>query len=100
LDWLPSRQEAVERKLSRKHLQDGSPVLYDVTSTYFDGRSCPPAKLGHNRNGKKGKLRIVIGLPCDSKGSPAAVEVFVGNTGDPSMLSVRIEKLRTSEWRF
>lgn len=94
MDWLGERQQRIESKLAKKHLGNGSLVLYDVTSTYFEGRSCPLAKLGHNRDGKKGKLQIVFGLLCTEQGCPVAVEVFSGDTGDPSTLAEQIEKIR------
>jgi len=94
MDWLGERQQRIERKLAKKHLDNGSLVLYDVTSTYFEGRSCPLAKLGHNRDGKKGKLQIVFGLLCTEQGCPVAVEVFSGDTGDPSTLAEQIKKIR------
>jgi transposase len=75
-------------------LQNGTLVLYDVTSTYFEGRTCPLAKLGYNRDGKRGKLQIVIGLLCTAEGCPVAVEVFEGNVGDPSTLADQISKLK------
>ena len=95
MDWLATRQGHIENSLARKHLSDGSLILYDVSSTYFEGRKCPLAKRGHSRDGKKGKLQIVFGLLCNEQGCPVAVEVFPGNTGDPSTLSNQIEKLRT-----
>lgn len=94
MDWLLDRQKSIEGKLARRHLQDGTLVLYDLTSTYFEGKTCPLAKLGHNRDKKKGKLQIEIGLLCDLEGRPVAVEVFDGNTGDPSTVSTQIDKLR------
>jgi transposase len=94
MDWLLARQPHIESALANRHLEDGTLVLYDVTSTYFEGRHCPLAKLGHSRDGKKGKLQIVFGLLCDRRGCPIAVEVFDGNTGDPTTLSKQIEKLR------
>jgi transposase len=94
MDWLGQRQEQIEAKLSARHLHNGSLVLYDVTSTYFEGRTCPLATLGHNRDGKKGKLQIVFGLLCTEKGCPIAVEVFSGDTGDPSTLQAQITKIR------
>jgi transposase len=94
MDWLGERQERIEAKLSARHLHNGSLVLYDVTSTYFEGRTCPLAKLGHNRDGKKGKLQIVFGLLCTEEGCPVAVEVFSGDTGDPSTLQTQIAKIR------
>jgi len=69
-------------------------VLYDVTSTYFEGRTCPLAKRGYNRDGKRGKLQIVFGLMCTAEGCPVAVEVFEGNVGDPSTLASQIDKLK------
>lgn len=94
LDWLYVRQEAIEDRLARRHLEDGSLVLYDVTSSYFEGRSCPLAAFGHSRDGKKGKLQVVFGLLCNRDGCPVAVEVFEGNTGDPKTLKPQIDKVR------
>lgn len=94
MDWLLRRQVAIEKKLAKRHLSDATLVLYDVTSTYFEGRSCPLAQFGHNRDGKKGKLQIVIGLLCNPQGCPIAVEVFEGNKGDPKTLGSQIEKVR------
>jgi transposase len=94
MDWLGERQERIEAELATRHLHNGSLVLYDVTSTYFEGRTCPLARLGHNRDGKKGKLQIVFGLLCTLEGCPVAVEVFSGDTGDPSTLDRQIEKIR------
>jgi hypothetical protein len=94
MDWLVERQEGIEAKLAARHLHNGSLVLYDVTSTYFEGRSCPLARLGHNRDGKRGKLQIVFGLLCTSGGCPIAVEVFSGDTADPATLQGQISKIR------
>ena len=94
MDWLLARQTAIEKKLAKRHLSDGTLVLYDVTSTYFEGRTCPLARLGHSRDGKKGKLQIVIGLLCSAQGCPVAVEVFEGNQGDPGTLASQIQKVR------
>lgn len=94
MDWLQDRQADIETQLARRHFHDGALVLYDVSSTYFEGRTCPLAKLGHNRDGKKGKLQIVFGLLCTKEGCPVAVEVFAGNTGDPTTLSAQISKVR------
>ena len=94
LDWLYLRQGAIEQRLARRHLQEGSLVLYDVTSTYFEGRCCPLARLGYSRDGKKGTLQIVFGLLCNQAGCPVAVEVFTGNTGDPKTLTPQVEKVR------
>ena len=94
MDWLLKRQERIEDALAKRHLSHGSLVLYDLSSTYFEGRCCPLAKLGHNRDGKKGKLQIVFGLLTNLEGCPCAVEVFPGNTGDPKTLAPQIQKLR------
>lgn len=94
MDWLVERQDKIEAKLAQRHLEEGCLVLYDLTSTYFEGRSCPLAKLGYSRDGKKGKLQIVFGLLCNTEGCPVSVEVFEGNTSDPSTLSNQIAKLR------
>jgi transposase len=94
LDWLLARQPAIETALARRHLKDGTLVLYDVSSSYVEGRCCPLAEYGHNRDGKKGKLQIVYGLLCAPDGCPVAVEVFTGNTADPTTLAAQIEKLK------
>jgi transposase len=94
LDWLLARQPAIETALARQHLKDGTLVLYDVSSSYVEGRCCPLAKRGHNRDGKKGKLQIVYGLLCTPDGCPVAVEVFAGNTADPMTLAAQIDKLK------
>ena len=84
LDWLLERQGAIETALAKRHLKGGTLVLYDVSSSYVEGRCCPLAKRGYNRDGKKGKLQIVYGLLCAPDGCPVAIEVFEGNTGDPT----------------
>ena len=94
LDWLVGQQQRIERALARRHLEHGTLVLYDVTSTYFEGRTCPLAKRGYNRDGKRHKLQIVFGLMCTAQGCPVAVEVFEGNVGDPSTLASQIEKVK------
>jgi hypothetical protein len=94
LDWLYVRQASIEDRLARRHLEDGSLVLYDVTSSYFEGRSCPLGAFGHSRDDKKGKLQVVFGLLCNREGCPVAVEVFEGNTGDPTTLKPQIDKVR------
>jgi transposase len=95
LDWLEARQAEVEKTLARKHLKGGALVLYDVSSSYLEGRCCKLAALGYNRDKKKGKLQIVYGLMCAADGCPVAVEVFEGNTSDPKTLAAQIEKLKT-----
>jgi hypothetical protein len=94
LDWLAVRQAAIETALARRHLTGGTLVLYDVTSSYMEGRCCPLAQFGYNRDGKKGKLQIVYGLLCAPDGCPVAVEVFEGSTGDPSTLGNQVTKLK------
>ena len=94
MDALLSQQEQVENALAKRHLEHGSIVLYDVSSTYFEGRTCPLAKLGHSRDGKKDKLQIVLGLLTNLQGCPVAVEVFDGNTSDPKTLGAQVNKLR------
>jgi len=94
MDWLLERQDKIESSLARKHLEDGSLVLYDVSSSYFEGQCCPLAKRGHNRDKKQGKLQIVYGLLCDKNGCPVAIEVFEGNTADPKTVKDQIVKLR------
>ena len=94
LDWLLERQPAVEAVLAERHLRDGTLVLYDVSSSYVEGRCCALARLGYNRDGKKGKLQIVYGLLCAADGCPVAIEVFEGNTGDPKTVAAQIAKLK------
>src|SRR5882672_2410383 len=94
MDWLGARQADIERALAKRHLADGALVLYDVTSTYFEGRHCPLAKLGHSRDGKRENPQIVVGLMTTAEGCPIAVEVFEGNTGDPTTVGPQIKKLR------
>jgi len=94
MDWLVAEQEGIENRLAARHLEGGSLVLYDVTSTYFEGRQCPLAAYGHSRDGKRHKKQIVFGLLCNRDGCPVAVEVFPGNTGDPVTLKPQIEKVR------
>jgi Transposase DDE domain len=97
LDWLLARQPAVETALARRHLRGGTLVLYDVSSSYLEGRCCALARFGYNRDGKKGKLQIVYGLLCAPDGCPVAIEVFDGDTADPATLASQIAKL---EQRF
>src|SRR5271170_6510315 len=94
LDWLHERQGAVEAALAKRHLKGGTLVLYDVSSSYMEGRCCPLARFGYNRDGKKGKLQIVYGLLCAPDGCPVAVEVFEGSTGDPATLGSQVAKLK------
>ena len=94
MDWLLERQGRIEQALAQRHLHDGALVLYDLSSTYFEGRHCPLAKLGHSRDDKKDKLQIVFGLLTDVRGCPVAVEVFEGNTNDATTVARQITKLR------
>ena len=94
MDWLLELQESIEKALAKRHFANGSLILYDVTSTYFEGRHCPLAKLGHSRDGKRDRPQIVVGLLTDREGCPVAVEVFEGNTADPKTLGAQIKKLR------
>jgi hypothetical protein len=95
MDWLLPRQAQIEQELAKRQLAGGGLVLYDLTSTYFEGRHCPLGKLGHSRDDKSGKLQIVFGLLTNAEGCPVAVEVFDGNTGDPKTVASQIDKLRT-----
>jgi len=94
MDWLLPRQAAIEKALAARHLTEHTLVLYDVTSTYYEGRTCPLAKFGHSRDDKKNKLQIVFGLLCNAEGCPVGVEVFEGNTADPKTLTKQIEKIQ------
>jgi Transposase DDE domain len=94
MDWLLPRQGRIEQALAKRHLKDGTLALYDVSSTYFEGRRCPLARYGYSRDGKRDKLQITFGLLTNADGCPVAVEVFAGNTADPSTLSSVIAKLR------
>ena len=94
LDWLLVRQPAIEAMLAKRHLTNGMLVLYDVSSSYMEGRCCPLAKRGYSRDGRRGTLQIVYGLLCAPDGCPVAIEVFDGNTGDPTTLAPQIEKLK------
>jgi hypothetical protein len=94
LDWLVARQGRIEDRLARRHLKAGELVLYDVSSSYFEGRCCPLARLGYSRDGKRGTPQIIYGLICDRAGRPVAVEVFSGELHDPATLSAQIDKLK------
>jgi hypothetical protein len=94
MDWLGEQQERIENVLAAKHLKGGLLVLYDITSTYFEGHTCPLAKLGYSRDGKRDKLQIVVGLLCAADGCPVAVEVFEGNWADARTLPSQITKIR------
>jgi hypothetical protein len=94
LDWLGREQPFIEATLARRHLQDGALLLYDVTSTYLEGRCCELAQHGYSRDHRGDRPQIVIGLMCAADGCPVAVEVFEGNTADPVTLAAQIDKLK------
>ena len=94
LDWLVKRQRRIETKLAKRHLRDGTLVLYDVSSSYYTGRRSELVQFGHSRDGKKGFPQIVYGLLCDADGCPVAIETFAGNTADPNTLGLQIAKIR------
>lgn len=94
LDWLLPQQAQIEAALARRHVGEGSLVLYDVSSTYFEGHCCPLARYGHSRDERRGNPQIVFGLLTDGDGCPVAVEVFEGNTADPRTVAAQISKLR------
>jgi hypothetical protein len=94
MDWLLARQDPIERKLAQRHLTAGGLVLYDLSSSYFEGTTCPLAKLGHNRDGTGHKLQVNYGLVTDARGCPVAVSVFDGNVSDSTTLVPQVERLR------
>ena len=94
LDWLGERQKWIEQGLARRHLDGGALILYDVSSSYLEGKCCPLAAFGYNRDGKRGKRQIVYGLLCSAEGCPVAVEVFDGNTGDPTTVGAQVDRIR------
>ena len=94
LDWLGRQQGRIEAALARRHLAAGTLVLYDLTSTYLEGRCCPLAQYGYSRDHRNDKRQIVFGVLCNQEGCPVAVEVFAGNTADPSTLKSQIDKLK------
>lgn len=96
MDWLGERQPAIERQLAARHLEPGGLVLYDVSSSYLEGRHCPLAARGYPRDPVQGKSQIVYGLTTDPEGRPVAIEVFPGNTGDPTTFTPAVDKLKTS----
>ncbi len=93
MDWLLERQETIEKKLAKRHLSDGAMVLYDVTSSYYEGKTCPLARFGHDRDGQTGLPIIVYGTLTDAEGRPVAVRVYPGNTGDPKTVPDQVEAL-------
>src|SRR2546428_2766303 len=94
LDWLAVRQPAIEAVLAKRHFTGGTLVLYDVSSSYLEGRCRPLAQFGYSRDGKRGKLQIIYGLLCAADGCPVAIEVFAGSTADPATLTSQVTKLK------
>jgi len=94
MDWLVKRQGRIEKKLAARHLKEGGLVLYDLSSSYFEGEACPLAARGHNRDGKKGKLQVNYGLLTDPRGCPVSVAVHSGDTGDPTTLMPQVKKVK------
>jgi hypothetical protein len=94
LDWLEAQQRRIERHLAKRHLQDGTLVLYDVSSSYLEGRCCELGQHGYSRDHRPDRPQIVYGLLCDRASRPIAVEVFDGNTGDPGTVGAQIAKLK------
>src|SRR5262249_23712495 len=93
MDWLLERQSAIEKKLAKRHLTDGALVLYDVTSSYYEGKACPLARFGHDRDGKTGLPIIVYGVLTDADARPLAVQVYPGNHGGPKTGPDQVEAL-------
>ena len=94
MDWLLERQDRIERKLAKRHLAEGDPVLYDVSSSYYEGQTCPLMQFGHNRDGKRDRPIVVYGVLADGMGRPLAVQAYAGNTGDPTTVPDQVEKVR------
>ena len=94
MDWLLKRQGAIEKRLAQRHLGEGAPVLYDVTSSYYEGKTCPLARFGYDRDGKTGCPIIVYGVLTDADGRPVAVQVYPGNTADPKTVPDQVEAPR------
>jgi hypothetical protein len=95
MDWLGARQDRIEQKLAARHLREGAVVLYDVSSSYYEGRTCPLARFGHDRDGHTGRPIIVYGVLTDGDGRPIAVSVYPGNTADPTTVRDQVDRLRT-----
>ena len=95
LDWLLARQRRIEKKLAKRHLSEGSYVLYDISSSYYEGHHCNLAQFGHSRDRKRGKQSIVYGVLTDVDGRPIGVSVYPGNTGDPSTVLDQVTTLKS-----
>ena len=96
MDWLIERQEKIEKRLAKRHLKSGGLVLFDLTSSWFEGVTCPLAKIGYSRDGRKGTLQVNYGIMTDDRGCPVSVSVFAGNTADPKTLLPQVEKAKNS----
>jgi len=96
MDWLLAHQDTIQKKLAARHLQEGGLVLYDLSSSYFEGLTCPLAQLGYSRDGKKGLLQVNYGLLTDVRGCPVAVSVYEGNVADSQTFLPEVERLRSS----
>ena len=96
MDWLLQRQDRIEKRLAKRHLKAGGLVLFDLTSSYFEGVTCPLAKIGYSRDGKRGTLQVNYGVMTDDRGCPVSVSVFEGNTADPKTLVPQVERARES----
>ena len=96
MDWLLDRQSSIEKKLAKRHLKSGGHVLFDLTSSWFEGVTCPLAKIGYSRDGRKGTLQVNYGIMTDDRGCPVSVSVFDGNTADPKTLLPQVEKIKNS----
>jgi transposase len=94
MDWLLERQDKIQKKLAARHLKKGGLALYDLSSSYFEGTSCPLAKLGYSRDGKKGVLQVNYGMLADQRGCPVAISVYEGNTSDPETLMPEIKRMK------
>ena len=94
MDWLLERQDRIERKLAKRHLSEGDHVLYDVSSSYYEGHTCPLMQFGHNRDGKRDRPIVVYGVLADAAGRPLTVQAYAGNTGDPTTVPDQVEKVR------
>jgi hypothetical protein len=94
MDWLAARQDRIQDALAARHLAGGTLVLYDVSSAAFEGRTCPLGAIGHPKDGVRGRLQIVYGLLTSKEGVPVAIEVFAGNTGDPTTVAAQVAKVK------
>jgi transposase len=94
LDWLIERQPSIEQGLAKRHLQLGGTALYDLSSSYFEGRTCPLAMRGCSRDKRRGSLQLVYGLLCDRDGRPVAIEAYQGNTIDSQTVKFQIKRLK------